>query len=311
MNTPTRDPDNSFVYDKTQSITEVFSGGTCQFDTPGILEPYIFNYLHGVIEHSQIQSLASRPVPTGNIVMFVHSGSPVEIYDNHFKLLNSYSQFITGVHTLDHLTYIRTHGRIDNLVITFKPGGFYRIFNCPAFKLTNRVTDLKEIVPADMMQSINSLKDHATIEGKISVLNDFFYGLLRSNNNKNAGDTYPEVLDLIHLSQGNITLQDICEKLGKSARSIQRSFRMCVGVTPREYIRIIRFNFILQSLFEKRFNGWQEVLHSFGYYDQAHFIHDFKSLTGYTPGKFVSFRQHGTIYLDRFQIVRRVSDIEG
>lgn len=64
-----------------------------------------------------------------------------------------------------------------------------------------------------------------------------------------------------------------------------------------------------RDMLENNLEDWQDIVYRFGYYDQSHFIHDFKSVTGYTPRKFIDFRQHGAIYLDRFQVVRKVSDL--
>ena len=47
----------------------------------------------------------------------------------------------------------------------------------------------------------------------------------------------------------------------------------------------------------------------YGYFDQSHFIHDFKAVTGFTPGEFIAFHEHGMIFLDRFQLVYRIEDI--
>lgn len=297
-----------FPHDNTQNIADAFTGGTNSLPVNEVLEPYILNIAHGVIDHPQLASFAARPVPTGNVVMFLHSGCPLEIYDSDFKCIGAFAYFVTGVHALDELTYLRAHGRIDNLVITFKPGGFSRIFNCSAYTIMNRVVEMDKLVDSEMLVALENIAATSNVEARIAKLNVFLLGLLHKSSfitRKNHLDA----LELINRNCGNVSLQEICKNLNVSSRTIQRSFQVNVGISPREYIRIIRFNNVFQYLLENNLEDWQEIIFRFGYYDQSHFIHDFKSVTGFTPLKFIGFRQHGAIFLDRFQVVRKVSDL--
>ncbi|MBN1790414.1 MAG: helix-turn-helix transcriptional regulator [Bacteroidales bacterium] len=300
--------DQYFPHDKTRNIADVFTGGTKIFPINERLEPYLLSLSNGVIDHPQLVSFAARPVPTGNVVMFLHSGCPLEIYDRDFRLTGAFKYFVTGVHTLDELTYLRAQGRIDNLIITFKPGGFPRIFNRSAFSIMNRVIEIEDLVEPEMMGALQEITTTSNIETRISKLCEFLLDLL-SRSNFNTRKNHLEVLDIIHRNFGNVSLNEICENLNVTLRTLQRSFQVNVGISPKEYIRIVRFNCVFQYLLEDRLGDWQDIIHRFGYYDQSHFIHDFKSVTGFTPLKFIDFRQHGAIYLDRFQVVHKVTDL--
>lgn len=297
-----------FPFDNTQNIANVFAGGTSLFPVNEVLEPYILSLVHGVIEHPQLSQFAARPIPTGYVVMFIHSGCSLEIYNHDFKLTESRKYFVTGVHKLDEITFLRAHGKIDNLVITFKPGAFSRIFGCSAFLIMNRVVDLEDLLTPDMFELIGDIAGTLDVQQRVLKLNDFLADMLKKST-FNTRKNHIEVLELINKHYGNVNLKQIYANLNVSARTMQRSFQVNVGISPKEYIRIVRFNSLFQYLLSNRMEDWQEIIYRFGYYDQSHFIHDFKSVTGFPPLKFIDFSQHGTIFLDRFQVVHKVSDL--
>lgn len=273
------------------------------------LEPFIFSYLHGKIDFPFIEKFVARPIPTGNIVMILRFGSEITLYDQHFKNPEKYSFFVVGVQTLNKLCYLHTPENVDNLIISFRPGGFSRIFNCSAFELANKNVDLNKLVSREVMERINCLTTIKSLGERIDYLNGVLLELL-DKSSYTFGKNHIEVIDYINKSQGNISLPDICENLGITLRTIERSFQVNVGISPKEYIRIIRFNHIFQYLLEHRFEGWQEVIHRFGYFDQSHFIRDFKAVTGHTPGEFIHFTEHGMIFLDRYQLVYRLENLK-
>ncbi|MFO7657860.1 MAG: helix-turn-helix transcriptional regulator [Bacteroidales bacterium] len=298
----------TFSHIEPTHINELLAAKTNFFPVPEKLDSCIFPFLYGIIDHPRIKDFVSRPLPTGYLAMFIHFGSEIELFNHSFKEPKTHNCFITGVHTLNKLSYLHASKKIENLVITFKPGGFSRIFNRSAFDLLNRVVDLDELVSSDVMNKLHNLTQTAAIEERIAKLNDLLIFLLE-NSTFSSRKSHIEVLEYIHQSNGNISLNDIGEITQVTPRTIERSFQVNVGISPKEYIRIVRFNSIFRFLLENRFEDWSDIVHRFGYFDQSHFIHDFKAVTGFTPGGFLAFREHGMIYLDRFQIVYQIEDL--
>jgi AraC-like DNA-binding protein len=73
-----------------------------------------------------------------------------------------------------------------------------------------------------------------------------------------------------------------------SNRQLVRKFGNSIGLSPKEFTRIIKFIGSLNYLKTNRNNNLAEAAHSCGYYDQAHFIHDFKEYSGLTPSQFLT-----------------------
>jgi AraC-like DNA-binding protein len=70
-----------------------------------------------------------------------------------------------------------------------------------------------------------------------------------------------------------------------SERQLLNQFRQQVGLSPKLYARIIRLNYIFQLMMEKK-EKWSLLAYEAAYFDQAHFIRDFKTFTGDNPGQY-------------------------
>jgi len=87
---------------------------------------------------------------------------------------------------------------------------------------------------------------------------------------------------------GQVRVDDLARDAGLSARQLRRLFLDQLGLTPKHFCRVIRFRHSLPRLRVSRRGDWAEVALDCGYYDQAHFINDFREFSGYTPGEFAA-----------------------
>lgn len=87
---------------------------------------------------------------------------------------------------------------------------------------------------------------------------------------------------------GQVRVDDLAFDAGMSARQLRRLFVEQIGLTPKHFCRVIRFRHSLSRLGQSRRGDWTQVALECGYYDQAHFINEFKELSGYSPGEFVA-----------------------
>ncbi len=87
---------------------------------------------------------------------------------------------------------------------------------------------------------------------------------------------------------GQVRMDDLAREAGLSARQLRRLFLEAVGVSPKHFCRIIRFRNSLSRIPEGRSQEWAQTALECGYYDQAHFINEFREFSGYTPGEFAS-----------------------
>lgn len=95
-------------------------------------------------------------------------------------------------------------------------------------------------------------------------------------------------LELIHESNGRISVKDIYEQLLISKSTLEKNFTHVMGITPKEYCKIEKLKNFIESYFIFPEETLTEITYRCGYYDQSHLIKDFKSIVGITPRKYFS-----------------------
>jgi AraC-like DNA-binding protein len=95
-------------------------------------------------------------------------------------------------------------------------------------------------------------------------------------------------IQLVFEHSAQITVQEICEKIHLTVRTFQRRFLAEVGISPKEFIQIIKFQQSLDQLSMKEHKKLTDIVYKNGFADHSHFIRVFKSFTGQTPKSFTS-----------------------
>ena len=98
------------------------------------------------------------------------------------------------------------------------------------------------------------------------------------------------VEEVIH-NYGNLTVQDLSQKTGYSSSYIDKIFRREIGISPKQFMAMMRFQGTLMDLSDRYRNNsetdYAELVDQFGYYDQAHMINEFKKYSRSTPGAYI------------------------
>jgi len=82
----------------------------------------------------------------------------------------------------------------------------------------------------------------------------------------------------------------VASQVAMSPKRLIQSFRAEVGLTPKLYCRVRRFESMLRAVERSTDVNWALVGCQYGYYDQAHLTHEFRSLSGYTPSEYLALR---------------------
>jgi AraC-like DNA-binding protein len=91
------------------------------------------------------------------------------------------------------------------------------------------------------------------------------------------------------------TVEQLSAQFNLSQRQFERKFTEYAGFTPKVYSRIIRFQSAL-SHYGSDYKSLTDIAYECGYYDQSHFIHEFKEFSGYHPGQYFKGRPEGIEY---------------
>ena len=175
------------------------------------------------------------------------------------------------------------HNRL--LGVTFSPEGFGKIFRFPVQELTNTGLvgmDLLEKEDRFLMERVAEMKHD---RARILLLNDIFARKIYENDL--PFDGIDAAIQKLRTSGGQVTIKELAEEFNMSTRTLQRKFAAKMGISPKTYARIARFNYMLRLLKQQPQTDWMDLLFHSGYYDQMHFIKEFKQFTGVTPGKYL------------------------
>lgn len=181
----------------------------------------------------------------------------------------------------------RTFKNVKNtgtVLVYFRPGAIPAILKVPAHELFGQSVPLTAFFPQDEVHSLEeSLFGCETDQEKIGAVGNFLLARLRPV----VPDLLVEhALQLIYSSKGTIRIQELKNKLNISESPLEKRFRAAVGSPAKKFILTVR----LQNLMKRRrsFTSLTELALDAGYFDQSHFIKQFKAFAGSTPEQFFS-----------------------
>lgn len=181
------------------------------------------------------------------------------------------------------------HKGVEVLGVMFKPLGITKITGINMEHMANQIIAADDIwgnkfeFLADEIQSASSLEDAVT------VLENFLIEEYLSTNLKLRIDSTRYALSLITQKKGNIPVKLLQEKTGTTRKTLERSFMHAVGVHPKLYTRIVRFNAIKEYIDRNMCNeNLTSLALDFGFYDSSHFSAEFKNFCGITPTEYLN-----------------------
>jgi len=177
--------------------------------------------------------------------------------------------------------FLENTGASDILGIKLKPAAFARLFKVSMDTLSDQVVELNNSLSGKLYELEQAVRSAENRRGQIEKINRYLREI-------KLQVTEPEVdraLDSIFTSYGTVTVAQLCGAAKISERQLQRLFKKYVGLSPKFYSRVIRFNHIFQLAQEKKLS-WSEVGLEAGFYDQPHFIKNFKAFTGEDPTRY-------------------------
>ena len=197
----------------------------------------------------------------------------------HLVLENNNSR-IVGVVTGKYSYYLVDKGKIFGF--KFRPGGFYPFVQKPVSVLTDRTVPVNEIFNVDYEEFKNNILSCTEDAAMVDIAEDFLRSCLPSHKDKNIAKIN-NIIDAISTDRGITQVEQLASLFNIEKRKVQRLFNIYVGVSPKWVIKKYRLHEILERLEEQGNIDWQQLITELGYFDQAHFIKDFKQFVGKSP----------------------------
>jgi AraC-like DNA-binding protein len=191
---------------------------------------------------------------------------------------------IAGVHS--RYVVIDTAGLSEMIGIQFQAGGFAPFFGIPADEFSGTHVSLEAVLGLGARGLRDRLRETLTPSGKLEVLEETLlnWGAARVARHAIVDFALGEFRGLAYAGG----VGEVTQQTGLSARRFAEVFRRQVGVTPKLYCRIRRFQRAVRQAHRGQEMDWADVAAECGYFDQSHFVNDFRAFSGITPGAYVA-----------------------
>lgn len=245
-----------------------------------VLAPYVhfYWYLDSTIEEGEIHM--QRIIPTGLPEWtFYFDDQPT--YQLKQRKWNSYSM-ISGQHY--GFYDIQVSGHLQLFSVVFKPFAASSLLNMPISELRDLTIPASNCV-IDAGDVAESLYEMDAISGKIKYIENYLLSILKRLQPSGI-DRLASVFDLINQHMAQVTVDQMASLACYSRKQFERIFTGVVGISPKRYLRILRFQAALHLRSMSSKYSLTNLAMDSGYFDQAHMINDFKAFAGTTPKKF-------------------------
>ena len=175
---------------------------------------------------------------------------------------------------------LESRGHIDTFGMLFQPTGLQQLFSLPGGLLVDEHYDADSVLGSSFVSLHARLGEAGSFEQRVKIADEFMSDFIpRADSPLRFG----EIVNRMISCQGCVRVQALAENAGLSLRQFERRFAQHLGISPKTYARILRFEAALYKKSRSSLLSWTSVAHEMGYCDQAQMIHDFRSLSGESP----------------------------
>jgi len=223
-------------------------------------------------------------VPNGNIKLTVsYQNGIVAAINGKTFASKEHDITLTGLIDVPVILDAEEDVATETIGIEFNPKGAYRFFHFTLHDIQNQIYSLSDVLGNTGKRLVEEMNNTTTVRQKIVLLQQF---LLKQLSLRSEDLIFEYCIEKITASKGRITIKELEKKTGYSSRWLNMKFNDKLGISPKNLSSVIRFKQYFQAFIsgnEKSFfrNDFYEF-----YYDQSHFIKDFKRFTGLPPTKF-------------------------
>lgn len=245
---------------------------------PERLKPYIKYF---VASENVLENEYKVFPSSGLVIGFQYKGKLSSIKNNSETALAPAG--ITGI--TDSYKIFKNSTDTGTILLYFTEIGFTHFASHPANELFNLSISLDNIFEKSKVTEVEEkLAFSKTDKQRIKIVAQFLLAQLKDIE---TDKLIIEAVKLIYQSNGTIRIKELNEKLFISQSPFEKRFRKVVGTTAKKFASIVRFNAVLNDL--SKIKSLTEICYENNFFDQAHFIKDFKQFTGETPENFKRF----------------------
>lgn len=221
-----------------------------------------------------------RIVPDGCVEMIFILGDDVKRYTTDNKFIIQPRAMVLG--QITEPFFIEPAGCVNSFAVRFYPYGFANFVETPIKELANKETSMALLfgeTPAKALEQ--KIIKAATTEKKIEIVEGFLLSKLKAI--PTIDQIVKSTIDALFQTKGSMSINTILKDQLSTRRSLERKFLKQVGISPKQLGKVVRLQAALKMLLNRQSESLTKIAYENEYYDQAHFIKDFKEFTGTNP----------------------------
>jgi AraC-like DNA-binding protein len=238
-----------------------------------------------------------RLLPEGVIEIIIDlTETPKAIYHNEHlhEIQSCRTAWVSGMRS----RFLTIHaGGVNSsmFVIRFKPGMAYPFLQVPVSELNHQVVEADLVFKKELSCLRERIIEAHSVGCKFQIAEQYLLQKLQQ-----VIDIPPVIqfaIQHIITNPATATIQHIVQKTGYSHKHFLALFHKHVGFNPKQFLRITKFQQVIHQLENRQTTPWTQIAYESGYYDQAHFINDFKAFSGFSPREYLTAKGEFVNYI--------------
>ena len=249
---------------------------------PRRLAPFVaaFWTLRGV----QPEPCFDLVLPDRHAELVIHRTGRFREWHESGEVSEQATSLIAGV--MERAVALSPAQQFETVGVRFTPLGPAPLCRHPLGVLSGRLTPAVDALSPAVSQVVTDAGQAGSLEEALRILERGLTRLFARV--APVPETVAAAVRLIDRTSGTISMDRLVRLSGATSRQLERQFQACVGLPPKRYARIVRFQRAVSALVAAPLVPGAELALRYGYYDQAHFTREFRAFTGWAPKAFAS-----------------------
>jgi len=241
---------------------------------------------HWILEvPSDLLAPKQRIIPDGCIEMYFILGDDVRRYISENDFIIQPRAMVFGQITKPY--FVQPAGYVNTFAVRFYPYGFANFVDTPIQTLADNETPLAALFGNDTANDlVQGIVGAPSTQARIAIVEDFLMGKLTTQSTIDS--IVKSTIETLLSTKGSVPINNILKGELSKRRNLERKFSKQVGISPKQLGKIIRLQAALKSLLNNEAESLTQIAYESEYYDQAHFIKDFREFTGINPKEYLS-----------------------
>jgi len=244
------------------------------------LRPYVRRVLVTLGDEDTNETI---PIGPTGFSYITYSRYPIQLHYSKWNV-QSHAQLYLAGQILNEQPYFTVKGKFFHVGLEVIPTFPYYLFGVSGEDLLDTGMFITELHPEFAETFLKKSADEPDPQKVAQAFQEYMLSYMPAIS---PVDFLENVLSLIYSRRGNVELSVLTRAAGLSERHLRRQFKKLVGLSPKQYCKIIQFNAVFEAIQTGNEDALYELALENGYYDHAHFINQFKAHLGKSPRDFL------------------------